>query len=301
MRERNPSAVLQTPAISADPGISGFVILLCALIVCGCAPAQERAESSAELVSKARSAHNAGHPDQAIDLATKAIEADPASPSAYSFRASVYESAHRFSEALEDYDHLAELLPRNSDVYNQRGSAHFKAGHIDESINDFDRSIKLEPRQEPYHWQRGISYYYAGRYDAGKRQFESHQTVNSSDVENAFWHYLCSARLSGADDAREKLLPIRDDSRVPMMKIYALLHGEASVEDVLETARTESSSSQRASALFYAHLYIGLYYEARGNDALARRHIIAASEDHQAGHYMWHVARVHAERFKKRD
>ena len=42
-----------------------------------------------------------------------------------------------------------------------------------------------------------------------------------------------------------------------MMKIYALLRGDASVEDVLKTARTESSSSQRASALFYAHLYIG--------------------------------------------
>ncbi len=278
--------------------MSRFPTLLCALIVCGCAPAQELTESSAALISKARSAHDAGQPDDAVALATKAIEADPASPRAYSFRASLHESAGRFSEAIEDYDRLVELLPRNSDVYNQRGSAHFKAGHIDESINDFDRSIKLEPHQEPYHWQRGISYYYAGRYDAGKRQFESHQTVNSSDVENAFWHYLCTARLSGADDAREKLLPIRHDSRIPMMKIYALLRGDASVEDVLKTARTESSSSQRASALFYAHLYIGLYHEGNGNDELARRHITAAAEDHQADHYMWHVAHAHAQRLE---
>ena len=73
----------------------------------------------------------------------------PGEPPRLSFRASLHESAGRFSEAIEDYDRLVELLPRNSDVYNQRGSAHFKAGHIDESINDFDRSIKLERARSP--------------------------------------------------------------------------------------------------------------------------------------------------------
>jgi len=278
-----------------------FAMLFCALIVCGCAPAQELTESSASLLSRARRAYDAGRADEAVALASKAIEADPADPRGYSLRASFHESARSYTEAIEDYDRLVLFLPDNSGIYNRRGSAHFKAGHIDKSIDDFDRSIELEPRQEPYHWQRGISYYYAGRYEDGRRQFESHQTVNSSDVENAFWHYLCTARLSGADNAREKLLPIRHDSRVPMMRVYALLHGEASVGDVLETARAEGSSSQQASALFYAHLYIGLYHEVNGNDALARQHISTAAEDHQAGHYMWHVAHIHAERFKKRE
>ena len=57
--------------------------------------------------------------------------------------------------------------------------AHFNAGHIDQSINDFDRSIEPETRREPFPWQRGISNYYASRFEDGKRQFESHQTVNS--------------------------------------------------------------------------------------------------------------------------
>ena len=278
-----------------------FPILLCALVVCGCAPAQELADRSASLLSRAQRAYDAQRPEEAVSLAGKAIEADPADPRGYSLRASLQEAARRFDEALEDYDRLVQLLPENADAYNRRGGAHFKAGHVEASIDDFDRAIELQPGQEPYHWQRGISYYYAGRFGDGMRQFESHQTVNSSDVENAFWHYLCNARLSGPDSARRKLLPIRHDSRVPMMRIYALLQGEASVEDVLETARAEGPSSQRASALFYAHLYIGLYHEANGNDALARRHISAAAEDHEADHYMWQVARVHAQRFKKRE
>ena len=278
-----------------------FAILICGLAICGCAPAQELPESGESLLSRARRAHNAQRPGEAASLAGRAIEINPDDPRGYSLRASVHEAARRFAEALEDYDRLVQLLPRNSDAYNRRGSAHFKAGHIAASIDDFDRAIELQPGQEPYHWQRGISYYYAGRYDDGRRQFESHQTVNSSDVENAFWHYLCNARLSDPDSARQKLLPIRHDSRVPMMRIYALLRGETNAKEVLETAWAEGSSSQGASALFYAHLYIGLYHEANGNDALARQHITAAAEDHGADHYMWHVARVHAERFKKRE
>ena len=278
-----------------------LAIPLCAFIVCGCAPAQELADSASSLLSQARRAYTAQHPEDAVALATKAIEANAEDPRGYSLRASLHEASGRLEEALEDYDRLVQLLPQNADVVNQRGSVHFKAGHIEASIVDFDRAIELEPRQEPYHWQRGISYYYAERYGDGKRQFESHQTVNSSDVENAFWHYLCNARLTNPDAARRELLPIRHDSRVPMMKIYALLMGKASAEDVLETARTARSSSQRASALFYAHLYIGLYYEAHGNGALARQHIIAAARDYEAGHYMWHVASVHAKRFKQRE
>ena len=277
-----------------------LAIPLCAFIVCGCAPAQELADSATSLLSQARRAHDAQRPEEALALASQAIETNAEDPSGYSLRASLHEASGRLEEALEDYDRLVQLLPQNADVYNRRGSAHFKAGHIDASIADFDRVIELEPRQEPYHWQRGISYYYAGRYSDGKRQFESHQTVNSSDVENAFWHYLCNARLSSPENAREELLPIRHDSRVPMMKIYALLMGKASVEDVLETARLSRSFSQRASALLYAHLYIGLYYEARGNGALARQHITTAARDYEAGHYMWHVASVHAKRFEHR-
>ena len=278
-----------------------FAILICGLAICGCAPAQELPESGESLLSRAGRAYRAQRPEEAASLAGRAIEINPGDPRGYSLRASVHEAAGRFAEALADYDRLVQLLPRNSDTYNRRGSAHFKAGHIAASIDDFDRAIELQPSQEPYHWQRGISYYYTGRYDDGRRQFESHQTVNSSDVENAFWHYLCTARLSDPDSARQKLLPIRHDSRVPMMRIYALLRGETNADEVLETARAEGSPSQRASALFYAHLYIGLYHEANGNDALARQHITAAAEDHEADHYMWHVARVHAERFRKRE
>jgi len=54
-----------------------------------------------------------------------------------------------------------------------------------------------------------------------------------------------------------------------------------------------------ASARFYAHLYVGLYYEAHGDEAKCREHMAAAVE-RKIGHYMWDVANVHLARMAKK-
>ena len=162
----------------------------------------------------------------------------------------------------------------------------FKLARIKESLADFDHAIALEPKVAPYLWQRGIALYYAGRYDDGRKQFDLHQTVNGNDVENAAWRYLCMARAQGADAARAALMPIAQDPRVPMMQIYALYKGSASEKDVLAAAKGS------ADGVFYANLYLGLYYEAAGDAKSARKHIKLAV-DQNANHYMGDVARVH--------
>src|SRR6185503_1329819 len=128
---------------------------------------------------------------------------------------------------------LLKLRPNSVGVLNRRGAEHFKLAHIKESLADLDRAVELNPAQAPYNWQRGIALYYAGRYEDGRKQFESHQTVNGNDVENAAWRYLCMARAGSVESARASILPIEHDGRVPMMQIYALYKGKTGVDDVL--------------------------------------------------------------------
>jgi lipoprotein NlpI len=226
----------------------------------------------------------------------KRIEANPRDTAALERRAALLAAAGRHDQALADYDRLLELEPTAADLYDERGSQHFILGHIGESIEDFDRAIKLRPDREPWHWKRGISYYYAGRYDDGRRQFEGYQTVDDNDVENAVWRFLCMARAKDVETARKDILKIKRDARVPMMEVYALYAGQAQPSDVLEAARAGSPSAEAAGArLFYAHLYLGLYYEVRGDVAKAREHIASACK-HRIDHYMWNVADVHLKR-----
>ncbi|MCP3918539.1 MAG: hypothetical protein GY711_23580 [bacterium] len=144
------------------------------------------------------------------------------------------------------------------------------------------------PELEPQHWRRGIAYYYAGEYEAGVKQFEQHRTVNPADVENAAWHSICRARASDAETAREALLPVGHDARVPMPKIYALFAGQATADEVVRAAGNDPG------ALFYAHLYVGLHHEALGAAEAASHHIQLAATTFSQPHYMGDVARVHA-------
>ena len=189
--------------------------------------------------------------------------------------------------------------PDSSLAYYLRGREQFRLGQIEAAAADFDKAVELSPASESRQWERGIAYYYDGQFKRGARQFEIYQTYHDQDVENSVWRYLCVARTAGVEKARENMLPIKDDPRVPMMKIYDLYGGKASPQDVLKTANEGNPSREALNTrLFYAHLYLGLWYEAAEQPAKAREHILEA-EKHRIGHYMWDVAHVHADRLRK--
>lgn len=260
-------------------------------------------DSLIEHLEQGRLALRQGQFDEALEHADRAVQAAPEDPRAYGLRGAVHSARSDHEKAIADFDHVLELDPKAAEMYDRRGSEHFKLGHIRDSIRDFERFIELRPDAERGHWRRGISYYYAGRYEEGRRQFESYQTVDANDVENVVWRFLCMARQDGVVRARRELLPVGLDRRVPMMEVYELFRGSATPDDVLAAARAgKPTADQLNQRLFYAHLYTGLYYEALGEEKQAARHITKAAEEHQIiGHYMWHVARVHAARLEERE
>ena len=101
------------------------------------------------------------------------------------------------------------------------------------------------------------------------------------------------------------MLPIRHDPRIPMMQIYDLYRGKLQPKDVLEAAQAdEPSREQLAGRLFYAHLYLALYYDATGDRERAAQYIRLAAADDLGknpliNRYMWDVARIHAARLPR--
>jgi Tol biopolymer transport system component len=176
-------------------------------------------------------------------------------------------------------------------ILQSRGEKHFRHGNLAESIADFDRQLQLRPDEEAHHWQRGIAYYYAREFEKGARQFERHRTVNPEDVENAAWHFLCVARApdGSVEKARKALIPVTKDARIPMAEIQQLFAGTKSPEEVLKVGQTAGGRAK-----FYADLYVGLFYEALGQNPESRRLIQLAADNSSAkGNYMRDVAHVH--------
>ena len=267
-----------------------FCLALVVAVVACAGIAAEKADVPAvdELIQKSARAFREQRRDEAVQFATQAVELAPTNFRARFFRGQLYARVRKPKEAIADFDRALKADPKAVDVYQQRGAEHFKLAHIKESIADFDKFLEFAPQQAAQHWQRGIAYYYAGKFEEGKKQFELHQTVNPSDVENAVWHYLCTAKLKGVDAARAALLPVPEDTRVPMMQIYALFAGKGTPEAVLEAANKAGRDAQ-----FYAHLYLALFYDAQKNPAKEREHISRATGEFAMDHYMGDVARVH--------
>jgi lipoprotein NlpI len=272
-------------------------VVRCTLIVVLCVGLSAsfgRAESADRLLAESRAAWRDGQTDKALELANKAIQASRDDARLHLHRGTLYEALRRHEEAIADFDRAIELDPKNADAYQHRGSELFKLGRFSDSIADFDRQIALEPASEAGHWKRGISYYYAGRYAEGRKQFEGYQTVDDNDVENAVWRFLCMARSDGLAAARDGLLKIKHDRRVPMMEAYSLFAGRTTPEQVLTAARAgDPAPDELRQRLFYAELYLALYYDVLGDRSQARKHVDAAVEQ-KIAHYMWDVAKVHA-------
>ncbi len=181
--------------------------------------------------------------------------------------------------------------PKPRELFDDAVRLFFDAKPVD-SARMFDQLVAAMPEAEPALWQRGLALYYAERFDDGAKQFELHRTVNPDDVENAAWHFLCVARLQGSQVARARLLPVGDDTRVPMKEIMDLYAGRGKPADVLAAAERGAGEARR-NQLCYAHLYLGLLFEATGNATQAREHMLQAAGAFSMNHFMGKVAAVH--------
>jgi lipoprotein NlpI len=188
---------------------------------------------------------------------------------------------------LKELDVAISKDASNYQLYLERGSLRFRTGKIEPSIEDFDRCIAIMPDSKPYLWQRGIALFYARKYELGKEQFEVHRSVNPNDVENAFWHFLCAAKLKGAEEASKDILLSGFDSREPLMQVQKMIAGKMKPSEVVESMKGGGKS-----VLFYGHLYLGLFFDAKKDLVKAKEHLTKCVEVKYPG-YMYDVAKLH--------
>lgn len=238
---------------------------------------------------------------EVIPLAKKAAELDPKNP-AFPYAAGMAHLSPDIRDnekAVKAFTEVIKLAPEFATAYDRRGDAQLKLGNFKEAIADFDEFLKANPKYAPDHWRRGIALYYAARFKDGVDQFELHRKVNPEDVENSAWHYLCNARANTPKKAREDLIPVTKDSRVPMKQVLELYAGKIKPKDVLDAAENAKLVGEDLKeARFYAHLYVALYYEIEGDAKKCLEHMTEAAEKYKISHYMWDVAAVHLKLLK---
>lgn len=237
----------------------------------------------------------------AVKLLDKYIAQAPQEYEPYALRAKIHLAQDHFAAAVPDLEQAVKLRP-SAALINQLGSVRYQAGQLEQSLADFDRAIKLDPKLEISHWQRGIVYYDLGQWENGRKQFEQYQGFHDNDVENVVWRAMCMARdpKLGWAKAAGDLWKVKHDRRVPLMVVAELFADKATEADVLKAVdEGNPAEGELLSRRFYAHLYLGLYHEVRGNKTEALKHLELASGKYKLPGYMAEVARVHVGLLKK--
>jgi lipoprotein NlpI len=251
------------------------------------------ADESSRLLAEAEAAFRAGKYEQAAGLAVRAADTDPKDANAPTLAGRAYAAAKQYEAAVRAFTSALDRDPKRTSVYDLRGDAQLKLGRFKEAVADFDAFLAARPDRAPEHWRRGIALYCAGRYADGVKQFDLHRTVNPQDVENSAWHYLCNVRATNRETARKGLFSVNKDARVPMPQVLELFAGKLKPDDVVGAAENAGlTGDQLTAARFYAHLYVGLYYEAEGDTTKAKQHLAAAVDKYKVPDYMWDVANV---------
>ncbi len=280
-----------------------FLAIASTLIALSGSPRESRddLEKAAKLVEEAGTAYANGKAEEAIALARKAKELDPKNPAVYYVLGKAHYSLRQNEEAAKAFREVLALNPKFAPAHDYLGNSLLKLGRFSEAVAEFDEYLKANPKAAPDHWQRGIALYYAGKFDEGRKQFDLHRTVNPEDVENSAWHYLCNARAASPKKAREDLIPVTRDARVPMKQVLELYAGKLKPQDVLDAAENAKLSGEELkNARFYANLYVALYYESEGEAKKALEYLTTAVEKYKIGHYMWDVADAHLKMLKEK-
>ncbi|HND54964.1 MAG TPA: tetratricopeptide repeat protein, partial [Pirellulaceae bacterium] len=110
--------------------------------------------------------------DDAIRLATEAIEATDENAPAYHVRANAYWYSEQYVEAVADYDKLLEIVDDTAAIYASRGQVLVELGEFDEAVRDLDRAMKMGSASQP---SRQLAYALNGRAlaHAGRGDFEA--------------------------------------------------------------------------------------------------------------------------------
>jgi tetratricopeptide (TPR) repeat protein len=137
-RERTKSSVRTTRAVKALVSVA----LVLAAVSCSTGPDRDAAR---ELTMEAYQIYWGRDWNKVIELATKAIEEDPAYAWPYSVRGAAYNATRKYDLALEDLNKADDLRPNHVAVLTNRAITYMRKKEYDKAEEDLDQVLLLQP------------------------------------------------------------------------------------------------------------------------------------------------------------
>ena len=122
-----------------------------------------------DLVLAALHEHNEGHFENAAEIYTEIINAEPEPPAVvlgviYKHRGMAYFAENKYDEALSDFKKSVEYDPKGFRALYYEGIVYSAQGKDREAIECFDSSLSIDGFQSHVYYRRSLAFYNLGEY-----------------------------------------------------------------------------------------------------------------------------------------
>lgn len=119
----------------------------------------------------------------AIDLFSKAIDADPTEADFYAERGVCYLHLEKFDLSMFDMNKAVDLDPNYSYRYSCRAFVKARIGDVEGAVKDYEIAIKLDPDDAIAHNNLGLAHEQMGYYKKAKESFDKSNKIVGYDPE----------------------------------------------------------------------------------------------------------------------
>lgn len=165
-----------------------------------------------------------GHPQRALDLFDRALEAKPDYADAHNNRGAALKQLGRTPEALAAVARAIELDPEYADAHNNQGVLLQVLGRLAEAVQSFDRAIARAPGLLHAHANRGDALRALGRFDAA---LESYARAVALAPRTAKLHYNQGVVLAALGRHEEAIASY--DRALALDPVHAAAHNNRGV------------------------------------------------------------------------
>lgn len=135
--------------------------------------------------------------DEAFDIATKALERDPARYEAHFFFGLACHQLLDPAQALVRYDAAMKLRPGQAELYRNRGLALQELGRLPEAIEDYERALALQPEYPLARLNLALARLLVGDYERGWEEYEARRSSEDYPRRDARFPSWDGAPLAG--------------------------------------------------------------------------------------------------------
>ena len=155
--------------------------------------AQRKTVAILKRALKAAETHN----EKAVDLALKAVAADPSSGLAHHVAGVTLDRAGRLSQALQHYENAWRLTPENADIYQNLGLVAWKLDMVDAAEKFFRLYRKMRPNSTDGAINLAGALRDKGQFDDAAQILQT--SVYANMAEPTLWNALGTVLLESGD------------------------------------------------------------------------------------------------------